>query len=375
MRALIQRVARASVRVEGDTVGEIGAGLLVLAAVRSGDGDTDAEWIASKITSLRIFPDEDGRMNRSVVESGGGVLLVSQFTLYGDVRKGRRPSFDKAARPEEAVPGLDRLRAHLEAAGLTVATGRFGAHMDVELVNDGPVTLWLDSEHRRRGAERPSAPPPAGARQRLAGDPSPLGGRSLVLASASPRRRALLGELGLEFTVAPTEVDESEDVPADPAEHARTLAERKARAAATDGRRAIVVAADTIVVLDGRVYGKPASDKEAMRMLTELSGREHRVMTGVCVGDASAGLFRTELVETRVRFHALSPDEIRRYVATGEPLDKAGAYAIQGRGALLVASIDGDYTNVVGLPLGATIDLLEQVAAASESAAAGGGNA
>lgn len=362
MRALLQRVTSASVAVDGETVGAVGSGLLVLAGVREGDTVEDCEWMAGKIAGMRIFPDEAGRMNRSVVEAGGSVLLVSQFTLYGDVRKGRRPSFEKAARPEEAVPLLDALGRRLEAAGLTVAGGKFGAHMSVELVNDGPVTIWIDSEDRRRGAETAGRGGPKASRQHLVAEGSPLRERKLVLASASPRRRALLAEIGLEFSVEPVDVDERADVPEDPAEHAKVLAERKAAAAARDRTEGIVLAADTIVVLEGRIYGKPRSENEAVRMLLELSGKEHTVLTGVCVRDAASSRSRTGLVSTKVRFHVLDKDEVRRYVATGEPMDKAGAYAIQGRGRLLVAGIDGDYTNVVGLPIGVTLDLLEEVA-------------
>lgn len=370
MRALLQRVTSASVTVDGETLGAVGPGLLVLAGVKSGDTAEDCEWMAAKIAGLRIFPDDAGRMNRSVVEAGGSVLLVSQFTLCGDVRKGRRPSFDRAAKPEEAVPLLDALRGHLEAAGLSVATGKFGAHMSVELVNDGPVTIWVDSEDRRRGAETSGRGGIRAVRQHLVAEGSPLRRANLVLASASPRRRALLAEIGLEFSVEPVDVDEKTNVPADPAEHATVLAERKAAAAAAGRAEGIVLAADTIVVLEERIYGKPRSENEAMRMLLELSGQEHTVLTGVCVRHAASGFSRTGLVSTRVRFHVLDKDEVRRYVATGEPMDKAGAYAIQGRGRLLVAGIDGDYTNVVGLPVGVTLDLLEEVA--REAAAAGG---
>jgi MAF protein/D-tyrosyl-tRNA(Tyr) deacylase len=366
MRAVLQRVARARVAVDREVTGAVGTGLLVLAGVRKGDTADDAAWIAAKIAGLRIFPDEAGRMNRSVGEAGGAVLLVSQFTLYGDVRKGRRPSFDRAAPPEEAVPLLDALKRELEASGLRVETGRFGAHMEVDLRNDGPVTILLDSEDRSRGGGAGTAT--AGDRQRLAAGASP----PLILASASPRRRALLEEVGLRFTVEPVDVDESADLPPDPAEHARVLAERKAHAAADGRREGIIVAADTIVVLGGRVYGKPAGESEAMRMLGDLAGREHTVITGVCVLDAASGRRRSTVVSTLVRFHALSRDEIRRYVATGEPLDKAGAYAIQGRGALLVAGIEGDWSNVVGLPVGAMLDLIEEVAGGG-SAAGGAG--
>ncbi len=144
MRAVVQRVARAAVRVEGETVGEIGRGLLVLVGAAAGDGPADAAALADKIAGLRIFPDTEGRMNRSVVEAGGAVLVVSQFTLCGDVRRGRRPSFAAAAAPEAAEPLVDLVTERLRQAGVTCATGRFRAHMEVELCNDGPVTLVVD---------------------------------------------------------------------------------------------------------------------------------------------------------------------------------------------------------------------------------------
>ncbi len=144
MRAVLQRVSEASVTVEGETLSEIGAGLLVLLAVEKGDTGAEADWIAKKIAELRVFKDEHDKMNRSVVDAGGSVLLVSQFTLAADCRKGRRPSFDKAAPPDEAIPMLARVKQALESHGLTVAEGRFGAHMEVRLVNDGPVTIPLE---------------------------------------------------------------------------------------------------------------------------------------------------------------------------------------------------------------------------------------
>lgn len=146
MRAVVQRVSRAQVRVDGRITGETGAGLMVLLGVAVDDTESDAEQLASKIAGLRIFEDETGLMNRSVQEIGGGVLLVSQFTLYGDARKGRRPSFITAAREELARPLYERVGALLEREGLHVGYGEFGAHMDVELVNDGPVTILLDSK-------------------------------------------------------------------------------------------------------------------------------------------------------------------------------------------------------------------------------------
>jgi D-tyrosyl-tRNA(Tyr) deacylase len=148
MRAVLQRVASARVNVDGRTVGEIAAGLLVFAAVERGDGPEDIKYTAGKIKDLRIFEDEVGKMNRSVAEAGGAVLVVSQFTLCGDCRKGRRPSFDDAEAPAIAKPLYESLVAGLRALDLKVETGEFEAHMHVELVNDGPVTLMLDSRRR-----------------------------------------------------------------------------------------------------------------------------------------------------------------------------------------------------------------------------------
>ena len=144
MRAVLQRVSEASVTVDAETVSEIGAGLLVLLAVEKGDTAAEADWIANKIADLRVFEDEHDKMNRSVADAGGSVLLVSQFTLAADCRKGRRPSFDRAAPPDEAIPMLARVKQALESRGLTDAEGRFGKHMEVRLVNDGPVTISLE---------------------------------------------------------------------------------------------------------------------------------------------------------------------------------------------------------------------------------------
>ena len=150
MRLVIQRVSRAAVRVDEETVGEIAHGLLILIGVREGDDESTARRLAAKAAELRIFADEEGRFSRSLIETGGEALVVSQFTLYGDVRKGRRPSFNDAARPEVAEPLVEAYAAALEALGVRVARGRFGAMMQVELVNDGPVTLLLDSEELER---------------------------------------------------------------------------------------------------------------------------------------------------------------------------------------------------------------------------------
>ena len=144
MRVILQRVSRAEVRVDGRVIGRIGRGFLLLVGFTHGDGDDQIAWMAEKVEGLRLFGDEEGKMNRSLAEVGGALLVVSQFTLYGDARKGRRPSFLDAARPEQAVPLYERFLALLRAAALTVETGEFGAMMDVELVNDGPVTLLLE---------------------------------------------------------------------------------------------------------------------------------------------------------------------------------------------------------------------------------------
>ena len=146
MRAVIQRVTRCKVTVEGRTVGEIGPGLLVLLGVGESDAEPAADYLAEKIIGLRVFEDDAGKMNLSVLDMGGEVLVVSQFTLYGDVRRGKRPSFDAAARPEEARRLYEYFVEKIRAAGLHCATGEFQAMMDVELVNDGPVTIILDSE-------------------------------------------------------------------------------------------------------------------------------------------------------------------------------------------------------------------------------------
>lgn len=144
MRAVVQRVSRASVRVDGETVGAIDRGLLVLAGFGPDDGEAEIGWMAEKLTGLRIFPDEEGRMDRGLDEVGGSLLVVSQFTLYGDVSRGRRPSFVDAAEPELAERLYDRFLERCREAGAPVESGAFGAMMDVELVNDGPVTLVVE---------------------------------------------------------------------------------------------------------------------------------------------------------------------------------------------------------------------------------------
>ena len=144
MRTLLQRVSRAEVRVGTRVTGRIGVGYLLLVGFTEEDGEEALAWMAEKVAGLRLFADVDGRMNLDLADVGGAVLVVSQFTLYGDARKGRRPSFVAAARPATAIPLYERFVARLRDGGLTVATGEFGAMMEVELVNDGPVTLWLE---------------------------------------------------------------------------------------------------------------------------------------------------------------------------------------------------------------------------------------
>ncbi len=146
MRGVVQRVKRASVHVEGEELAAIDGGIVLLVGVGVDDDDDDARWLADKVRSLRIFRDDDGVMNRSLEDVGGEILAVSQFTLHGDARRGRRPSYIRAARPEDAERLYGAVIDHLRRAGVRVAEGRFQAMMDVELVNDGPVTILLDSE-------------------------------------------------------------------------------------------------------------------------------------------------------------------------------------------------------------------------------------
>jgi septum formation protein len=181
----------------------------------------------------------------------------------------------------------------------------------------------------------------------------------LVLASASPRRRQLLAMLGLEFTVLPGDVDETYAAGEDPGAHAERLAREKALAVAARDAGAIVIGSDTVVTVDGRVLGKPRDGDEAVAMLLQLQGREHEVATGVAV--AAAGRAVSAVERVRVRFRAFDERTAREYTATGEPLDKAGAYGIQGYGATLVERIDGDYFAVMGLPVARLLRLLEGI--------------
>jgi D-tyrosyl-tRNA(Tyr) deacylase len=145
MRAVVQRVKHSSVKTNGETVGRIGQGLLVLLGVAKGDGAGDADYLANKIINLRIFEDEDGKMNRSLLEIGGELLAVSQFTLLADCRRGRRPSFIAAAEPQEATELYEKFVEHIRQKGVAVQTGRFRAMMEVALINDGPVTIIVES--------------------------------------------------------------------------------------------------------------------------------------------------------------------------------------------------------------------------------------
>ena len=204
----------------------------------------------------------------------------------------------------------------------------------------------------RRTVERSSS---RGAQRRSDLDAPPR----LVLASASPRRSELLAGLGLAFTVRPAAVDETPRPGEDPAALVERLAREKAAMVARPGE--LVLAADTEVAVDGRPLGKPADAADAARMLTLLAGRQHEVVTGVALLDADSGRLAAGVERTRVLFAPLSPREIDWYVSSGEPMDRAGAYAIQGLGALLVRAVEGNYLNVVGLPLPLVYDLCRQL--------------
>ena len=145
MRALVQRVSEASVTVDGEVIGEIGGGVLILICAMQGDGEAQADKLAAKIAKMRIFRDDDGRMNRSLLDAGGAALVVSQFTLAADTSRGNRPGFSTAAPPEEGERPYEYFATQMATQGVTVATGRFGADMAVALVNDGPVTIWMEA--------------------------------------------------------------------------------------------------------------------------------------------------------------------------------------------------------------------------------------
>jgi septum formation protein len=177
--------------------------------------------------------------------------------------------------------------------------------------------------------------------------------KTIVLASASPRRRELLAGTGLSFRVDASDYHEEAESGLSPRALARRLSRRKAEAVAARYRHALIIAADTFIVFKGRIFGKPETAAEAGRMLRTLQGKQHSVITGFTIIDAGTGKEMSRSVETKVYFRKMSAGEIRRYVRSGEPLDKAGAYAIQGLGAAFIRKIEGDYHNVVGLPMGA----------------------
>jgi septum formation protein len=184
--------------------------------------------------------------------------------------------------------------------------------------------------------------------------------KKIVLASASPRRKELLEQIGLRFEADPSDYDEETTSGSEPHEAARELSLGKARAAARKHRKALIIAADTLVVLGGRIFGKPHTNAQAREMLRALNGRTHSVVTGFTILDTETGKVVSRSVETTVHMRKLTLREIDGYVRTREPLDKAGGYAIQGRGAVLVDRIEGDYSNVVGLPLSALAETLRE---------------
>ncbi len=184
---------------------------------------------------------------------------------------------------------------------------------------------------------------------------------NLVLASRSPRRYDILKQLGLQFETRPSEVDEDEfDNSIAPMDFVMNLAFRKALKVSQAITEGIVIGADTVVVIEGEILGKPQSEKEAIEMLTRLSGKEHSVFTGLALLEVPDGRKSISFAETKVQFRSLERTEIEKYAATGEPLDKAGAYGIQGKGAILVEKIDGCYYNVVGLPVAKLINMLKE---------------
>ena len=184
--------------------------------------------------------------------------------------------------------------------------------------------------------------------------------RKIILASASPRRKEILGKTGLKFSVDAGDYKEDMDLALKPRQLARFLSSEKAKAVAVKYASALVIAADTFIVFQGSLLGKPHTREEARRMLTLLNGRQHSVLTGFTVIDTLTGKKLSRSVETKVFFKKMTGQEIESYVKTGEPLDKAGAYAIQGLGAVLVKKIEGDYFNVMGLPLSSLIGVLRK---------------
>ncbi len=365
MRAVIQRVASASVEVGDSQVSAVGRGLLILLAVRDGDTDGEARWMAEKCAGLRIFEDEQGKLNKSVLDVRGSALVVSQFTLYGDCSKGRRPSFSHAAAPDRARELFGRFCALLAGGGVEVRTGVFGEKMRVELVNDGPVTLIVD-----RDSEVCTAAERSDSCERASIMPLPR--ERLVLASGSPRRRELLQMIGLEFEVLVPDVHETSLHENDPSRFVTEIALAKAKAVSGSLKAGLVLGADTIVVLDGRILGKPCDETEAADMLRTLGGRTHEVFTGVVLVDAETGLVKTGSERSEVTMKRLTEEEISRYVATREPADKAGSYGIQGHGAVFIQHIKGCYFNVMGLPLAHVYRMVQELSDELHTRRAGG---
>ena len=356
MIAVVQRVTSAEVRIAGREPARIGRGLLILLGVARGDTEADAAYLAQKCLSLRIFSDADERMNLSLADVSGELLVVSQFTLLGDCIKGRRPSWSKAADPGQAECLYEEFTRHLKRSPHRVTTGVFQAKMAVESINDGPVTLLIDS---RDWKGRAAAGVARGAEGLLGLAPGPF-----YLASRSPRRARLLEMLGVRFAqITPDEDGASWQRGEDPAAYAARQAETKALSVAGKQKRGVILGADTVVYLDGEILEKPADEAQARAFLSRLAGREHEVLTGLCLVQAGGGISVGAVERSRVRMGMLDAETIRGYVATGEPLDKAGAYGIQGIGGMLVAGISGCYFNVMGLPLARLRTLMHEYAA------------
>src|SRR3989344_6268006 len=184
--------------------------------------------------------------------------------------------------------------------------------------------------------------------------------KTIILASSSPRRKEILEKTGLPFIIDPSNSDEDMTQNLEPKDLAKALSLAKAKDVAKRHKNAIVIGADSIITLNGKVLGKPHTEERAIEMLTELSGSIHSAITGYTIIDTDSGKIVSDAVETKIYFRKLTQDEIKNYVATGKPLDKAGAYAIQGKGALFVEKIEGDYYNIMGLPLSAVVEKLKE---------------
>ena len=326
MRVVLQRVSRAAVRIHDRVVGEIGQGFCLLVGFTHGDTAAQVDWMAEKVAGLRLFTDADGKMNLGLDEVGGALLVVSQFTLYGDAAKGRRPSFIDAARPEVAIPLYQRFLAALRQRRLTVAAGEFGADMQVEI-----------SQRRTRDTHP---------------RPRSMTAATLTLASSSPRRRQLLEMLGIPLRVVPSNIPEVRRSLETPMDYVERLAREKALSVPGE----LVLGADTTVVVRDAVLEKPVDAADALQMLKRLQGRTHQVVTSVALVAKEVVHQATDV--TNVTFRRLDDAFLEAYVATGEPMDKAGAYGIQGYGAALIERIEGDFFSVMGLPLRLVLNLL-----------------